>query len=195
MVRNKFILRNVVATAICLAGTTMFLGCNKLSNKHDNKEKTLIEKENELLKKENELLKKEQELNQKIVQQTANLQQSENAATESLDFLTKVNGKYPYEVKLLDNPILKKRLKKMLGSQYDFMKSIWQVQIPMIIEDTFFYSWAMQAHTGGDISAALMADIKNNVLYVIIRNDELEKFYSENGSILPKRLQDLADKN
>lgn len=83
----------------------------------------------------------------------------------------------------------------MLGSQYDFMKSIWQVQIPMIIEDTFFYSWAMQAHTGGDISAALMADIKNNVLYVIIRNDELEKFYSENGSILPKRLQDLADKN
>ena len=81
----------------------------------------------------------------------------------------------------------------MLGSQYDFMKNIWQVEIPIAINDGFFYVWAMQAHSGGDPSAILMADIENNVLYVIIKKDEHNVLYSEDGSTLPKRLQDWAD--
>ena len=155
MYKKFFILRTMIAIAICLATATMVLGFDKPATHPP---------------------------------------QSENAVEESLDFLTKLNGKYPYEVKLLDNPILKKRLKRMLGSQYNFMKSIWQVEIPITVKDGFFYVWAMQAHSGGDPSADLMADIENNVLYVIIKKDGHKKLYSEDGSNLPEPLQEWADK-
>ena len=172
-----------------------FSSC-KQTNKSDDKDKALTEKENDLLKKENELLKKEQELNQKAANQANNQttqQQTDKPDSENLDFLYKLDKKYPYEIKLLDNPIIKKRLKKILGSQYDYLKSIWEVETPIEISNGLFYAWGMQAHSGGDPGAVLMADINKNVLYVGIRKDEQEKIYSEDGSNAPQRLQDWAN--
>jgi len=160
---------NIKILALTITLLLCFSCSQNKSEQEEVKKRTLIERENELLKKDNELLKKEQELYQKKDQQTNNQQQSDNITKENLDFLIKLNGKYPHEVKLLDNPILKKRLKKMLGSQYNFMKSIWQVEIPIAINDGFFYVWAMQAHSGGDPGVILMADIEDNVLYVVIK--------------------------
>ncbi len=185
-----------ILTAIFLT-TLILTSCNQVS-KSDNNDITLTEKKNELLKKENDLLKKEQELNQKAVKtaqsnQSATQQQSDNSVSENLDFLKKFDKKYPFEIKLLDNPILKKRLKKMLGSQYDYLKSIWELETPIEITNGLFYAWGMQAHSGGDPGAVLMADISNNVLYVGIRKDEQEKIYSEDGSNVPQQLQDWAN--
>lgn len=188
---------NLIILAAIFIMTFSVTSCNQTS-KSDNKEKSLTEKENELLKKENELLKKEQGLNQKAVKpttdnQTAKQQQSENAVSDNLDFLNKLDKKYPYEIKLFDNPILKNRLKKMLGSQYDFMQIIWEVETPIEITNGLFYAWGMQAHSGGDPSAVLMADINKNILYVGIRKDEQVKIYTEDGSKAPQRLQDWAN--
>jgi len=77
------------------------ISCNQTNNS-DNEEKALIEKENELLKKENALLKKEQELSQKQAKQ-----KDVNSNTNKLDFLKKLNGKYPFEAKLFDNWIFR----------------------------------------------------------------------------------------
>jgi len=129
-----------------------------------------------------------QEANNKITKQ-----QHGNTTSENLDFMKKLNGKYPYEVKLLNNSVLKKRLKKMLGSQYDYMKNIWEVQSPIEINNGLFYAWAMQAHSGGDPSAVLMVDFNKNVLYVGIRKDKQEKIYSEDGSDAPQKIQDWAN--
>jgi len=166
--------------------------CNQ-ADSPDDKEKALMQRENELLKKENALLKKEQELDQKAVKQTTRQQPSANAVADNLHFLEGFNGKYPHDIKLLDNPVLKRRLQKMLGSQYDFMKSIWDVEVPVEINDGLFYAWGMQAHSGGDPGAVLVADIRNNVLYVGIRKDAHEQLYSEDKSNAPKRLQEWAD--
>ena len=188
----------IILAAIFLT-TFILTSCNHTS-KSDDKDRALTEKENELLKKEIELLKKEQELNQKAVKpttsnQTTKQQLSDNAVSDNLDFLNKLDKKYPHEIELLDNPIIKKRLKKMLGTQYDFMKSIWEVETPIEISNGLFYAEGMQAHSGGDPSAVLMADINKNVLYVGIRKDEQEKIYSEDGSNAPQRLQDWANKH
>ncbi len=181
---------NLTILASIFFATIILTSCNQ-TKKSDDKDK-------ELLEKESELSKAKQELNQKTVEptthnRTLNQQQSDNAASDNLDFLQKFDKKYPYEIKLLDNPILKKRLKQMLGNQYDFMKSIWEVETPIEIVDGLFYAWAMQAHSGGDPSAVLMADIDKNILYVGIRKDEKEEIYSEDGSAAPQRLQDWAD--
>ncbi len=107
-----------------------------------------------------------------------------------LTFLIDLNGHYPHDVKLFNNPVIKTRLKRMLGAQYNYLKSIWEVEIPIKIENGLMYTWAMQAHSGGDPSAALVADINKNVLYVRIRKDKKDKIYSEDGSIPPKKLND-----
>ncbi|MFI5185655.1 MAG: hypothetical protein ACHQF0_02960 [Chitinophagales bacterium] len=109
-----------------------------------------------------------------------------------LGFLADLNGQYPYDVKLLDNPILKRRLTKMLGAKYKFLKSIWNVETPIEINNNLFYAWAMQTHSGGDPGAVIMADLSKNVLYVGIRENARVKIYSEDGSEAPKKLQDWS---
>jgi len=110
-----------------------------------------------------------------------------------LNYLISLNGKYPYDVKLLDNPKLKPRLEKLMGNQYEFLKNIWQVETPIEITDTFFYTWGMQAHSGGDPGAVLMVNLLRNVLYVGVRKDKHVKIYSEDSSDVPKRLKDWSN--
>ena len=81
----------------------------------------------------------------------------------------------------------------MLGPQYAFVKSIWEVETPIAITNGIFYAWGMKAHSGGDPGAVLMADLNKNVLYVGIRKNKDEKFYSEDGSMVPQKMQEWAD--
>jgi len=163
---------------IAFVVTTFTLtSCNQTS-KSDGKDKELIEKKNELLKKENELLKKEQELNQKSAK-TA----TDNSTSNNLDFLKKLNGKYPYEVKLLDNTAFTQRLKKLLGnSRYNFLKETWAVETPMEFANNIFVASGCQAHFCGSTNFIIVVDFSNNVMYAGIRKEYNVKTYSEDGS-------------
>ena len=126
-------------------------------------------------------------------QTTRKSQQPVASSTAGLDFLNSYKGKYPAEVKLLNQPVIKKRLQKLLGTEYTFLKKIWQVESPIEIDNGLFYAWAMQAHQGGNPGAVIMADIKKNILYVGIRKNGEEKFYSEDGSPSPKKMIEWAN--
>lgn len=126
---------------------------------------------------------------------TAILKPVQSGVPNELAFLAEWNGKYPYDVKLLDNAILKKRLMKMLGAKYKFLKSIWDVETPIEINNNLFYAWAMQTHSGGDPGAVIMADLEKNVLYVGIRENAHVKIYSEDGSQAPQKLLDWSKEN
>jgi len=121
--------------------------------------------------------------------------QSSAPVSSELQFLMEWNGQYPYDVKFLDNAVLKKRLMKMLGPRYKFLKSIWDVETPIEIKNNLLYAWAMQAHSGGDPSAVIMADLAKNVLYAGIRQDGHTKLYSEDGSDPPQKLKDWSKEN
>ncbi len=112
----------------------------------------------------------------------------------NLSFLKSCNGKYPFDVKLIDKPAMKKRLQKLLGlPQFDYMKkNLVDVATPIKVKGGYFYSWSMQAHSGNEFGATIMADIGKNVLYVIIRKDSQDQLYSEDGSAVPKALLDMA---
>jgi len=114
----------------------------------------------------------------------------------NIEFLKQYNGKYSYEVKLFNNAVIKQRLQKLLGAQFNYLvKSIWQVETPIKVENNFVYAWAMQAHSGGDPAATLLADISKNILYVKIVKGNQTKIYSEDGSnTVPKELEDWAKK-
>ena len=100
---------NFKTTITILAVSLILVSCNE--TKTNDKEKSLTEKEIELLKKENELLKREQELNKTKEIEESNISKDKYSSINKLDFLKKLDGKYPYEVKLLDNSVFMKRLK------------------------------------------------------------------------------------
>ena len=143
--------------------------------------------------KDKELPEKGQAITHKELVLRGEKQTTTNAISNELSFLNAFDKKYPYEINLLDKPVIKKRLREMLGSKYDYIKSIWEVEAPIAIANGIFYAWGMQAHSGGNPSAVLIADLNKNVLYVGIRRKEDEKFYSEDGSNVPQKMQDWAD--
>ena len=124
-----------------------------------------------------------------------NAVQPATSVKNELSFLADLNGQYPYQVKLLNNPVLKRRLTKMLGSRFQFLKSIWNVETPIEINNNLFYAWAMQTHSGGDPSAVIMADLSKNVLYVGIRENGKTKIYSEDRTEAPQKLKDWSKEN
>lgn len=119
---------------------------------------------------------------------------SKNYSYGDLTFLKKYNGKYPHDVKLLDHPIIKKRLTKLIGKQYDYLKKIWEEETTIEINNGYFYASAMQAHSGGDPGAVIMADFKKNVLFVGIRKYQNVRVYSEDRSKAPQRMLDWSMK-
>jgi len=114
---------------------------------------------------------------------------------KDLTALYRFQGKYPHDVKLLTQPVIKKRLKSLLGRQYAYMRSIWELEAPIEVEHGQLYAWGMQAHSGGNPSAVLMADIEQNVLYVGICQNHQVTFYSENGEDAPAKMQQWASED
>jgi hypothetical protein len=182
--------------AIFLVGIC-FTSCNQ-SGKPREQDKESMVKENEQLQKENEILKKELEHKQSLSNQASEnrpdgTDQKDPGSTGNLDFMKTLTGKYPYEVKLFDNPVLASRLKILLGDRFDFLKSIWETQTPVEINGDLFYAWAMKAHSGGDPGAVLMVDFSKDVVFAGIRENGEEMLYSEDGSDVPVRLREWAD--
>jgi hypothetical protein len=175
----------LVIFLLVFAGLT---SCTQPAQSESDRNSEVLAKENEQLKQENERLKQEQ-LSARIPEG----QDAAASAAGSLSFLTSLKGKYPHDIQLLDNDVLKPRLQKMLGAQYDYLKSIWEVETPIEITNGMLYTWAMQAHSGGDPGAVLMADISRNVLYIAIRKDAKVNVYAEDGSAAPQRMQDWAE--
>ena len=118
---------------------------------------------------------------------------SDISQKKNLDFLNKYKGKYLGQEKLFDNPILKERLRKMLGSRFDFIYLIWETEAPIEINNGILYAWAMQAHSGGDPEVVFMADLNKDVLYVGIRENGKVELYSEDGSEVPQKMNEWAN--
>jgi hypothetical protein len=157
--------------------------CNQIGRTENSKNDSTT-KENETQNKEEGLSEKKQDKNnQPFVDKTDNL-----------DFLKTMNGKYSYEIKLLDNPILTKRLKKLLGNRYSFLKETWSVETPIEVKDNIFSASACEAHNCASTNFIIIIDFSKNVLYAGVRENDIVKTYSEDGSNSQK-LNEFAEGN
>lgn len=105
-----------------------------------------------------------------------------NSTSNNLDFLKNLDGKYPYEVKLLDNPALKKRLEDLLGSRFTFLKDTWAVETPIEIKNNVFVATGCQAHNCSSTNFIIVVDLTKNVIYAGVREEDKVKTYSEDGT-------------
>ena len=114
----------------------------------------------------------------------------EKPATPALSStLKKFVGKYPYEVKLLDRPELKDRLKKLLGPDFAAMKANWNVETPIRIESGIFMASGCEQHNCGDNRYLIFVDLeKDNINVLHLENGT--QTYAERGKIaLPKKFE------
>lgn len=108
-------------------------------------------------------------------------------APSYIAILKKSAGKYPADIKLLDIPELKDRLKKLLGKDLAAMKAHWNVEVPMEITNGVFKGSACEAHNCGSNGYWLFVDLKKDNINVFHIEVNVTKHYFENGEIdLPK---------
>ena len=103
-------------------------------------------------------------------------------------------GKYPYEVKLLNDPLLRKRLQKVMGRDFAEMDDYFNVSTPMEMQDGVFMAQACQAHNCGLNNYYIYIDVKADNINVYHIEDQKTKTYFESGKIkLPAKF--AADMN
>ncbi len=111
-----------------------------------------------------------------------------------LEFLNEFEGQYALlELKLLQHTIIKRRLIELLGiEEYDYMNTYWSNEGPIkIVKDNYFYTGGFMAHNCCEPYFSLMADIKNDLLFVeITKENGSKKLYAERNAILPPIFKD-----
>jgi hypothetical protein len=108
---------------------------------------------------------------------------AENADLNNMEFLKKFNGKYPYEVNLLKNPMVIIRLKKLIGeNRYKFLIKTWAVETPIEFANNIFVASACKAHDCPTTNFIIVYDFFNNIMYAGIKEYNNIKTYSEDGS-------------
>ena len=110
--------------------------------------------------------------------------------------LKKSAGKYPSDIKLVENTEIKSRLQKLLGKDWPDMKAKFNVEIPNEIEDNIFKGEACEAHNCGANRFIIFVDLGDGNINVFHIEDDRTKTYFESGEIkLPNKFADgLTDR-
>jgi hypothetical protein len=99
-----------------------------------------------------------------------------------LNHLKMSNGKYPNKVRLLEDNTLSKRLKSLLKDRFLFLKKTWAVETPIEVNNNIFKASGCKQHFCDSTNFIIVIDFKRDVVYVGIRDNEIVKLYSEDGS-------------
>ena len=136
---------------------------------------------------------KEEDLRKETI---SNVVPKQNVTTKTnLEFLKKYKGKYPYDVKLLSNPTLKKRIVDLIGIQkYNFMKTTWRVEGGIGVENNMFDASGCEQHNCDVTNFIIAVDLEKDILYVGYRvENEIQKFGEDQN--YPKLILDWEKGN
>ena len=104
--------------------------------------------------------------------------------------LKKSKGKYPYELKLLENPEIKSRLQKLLGVDFAALKANWNVETPIEIENGILMTSGCEKHNCGNNIYYMFVDLDRDNINVYHLKDG-RQVYTEAARIdLPKKFSD-----
>lgn len=110
----------------------------------------------------------------------------------SLTYLSKYNGKYPYEVKMFSKPQFLKRVKGLVGSRYKLIEKYWNVESPIEVNSAYFEASACRAHECSTTNFLILYNFDEDKMYVGIRENEKSQIYSENGKYIPLVLKEWS---
>lgn len=111
--------------------------------------------------------------------------------TSDLMFINEWVGKYPNDVKLLEQPALSKRLKALLGNNYNTMMENWNTETPITMTDSVIHTSGCKTNNCAAFSYDLYINLPTDNINVYGIKNNTVTLYTENDTIsLPKKLKD-----
>ncbi|MDR1005394.1 MAG: inhibitor of vertebrate lysozyme family protein [Bacteroidales bacterium] len=102
--------------------------------------------------------------------------------TNNLGLKQDMNGLYPRDLKMFDNPKLRERLKNLIGDEnYAFFQKNWNVEVPIQCNEEMLIAKACKQHDCDKTKFILVYDFKKNNLAYGVRQGGQAKQFSENG--------------
>jgi hypothetical protein len=98
--------------------------------------------------------------------------------------------------KILDNPIIKTRLKRLLGAKnYDAFFESFETLTPIEKNGNIIFSSGCLIHACTHLESAIAIDLANKTIHAAIyRDDEKTKYFNESGSKNPKSIANWANR-
>lgn len=99
-------------------------------------------------------------------------------------------------LKLLENPIIKLRLKKLLGKKnYDEFLESFETVTPIEQKGSFLFTSGCLIHACSKAESAIAIDLTNKTIHTsIYRLGEKTKYFNENRRKTPKAIRDWANR-
>ncbi|MFL6373628.1 MAG: hypothetical protein ACJ73D_03070 [Pyrinomonadaceae bacterium] len=115
------------------------------------------------------------------------------------DTLRRSPGKYPYELKLLENKDFQARLKKIMGDDFAVMKSHFDVQTPIEVVNGIVMASGCQAHNCGNIYYIFIDPGKDNLNVIHVEDEKVTNYFEKGRIKLPEKfasqIPDIADES
>jgi hypothetical protein len=115
-------------------------------------------------------------------------------ATGDLAFLKDLDGKYPRDAALFDNSAFTRRLEKLTGSRYPFIKGKWNVETPMEVASGVFVASACERHNCDATNFIVVYDFAGDTLSAGVREEGQVQTFAETGKPAA-RVTDWAEQN
>jgi len=104
-----------------------------------------------------------------------------------IDTLRHSSGKYPYELKLMENKELQSRIRKLMGDAYPKMKADFDVQTPVEISGVVFFTSGCEAHNCGNIYYLAVDLSKDNINVIHVENERVTNYFEHGRIKLPEK--------
>lgn len=96
--------------------------------------------------------------------------------------------------RLLRNPVVKARMKKLLGNTYDSFMESFETLNPVKREGTFLFSSGCLIHACTHLESAIAIDLVNDAIHAaIFRQNEKTGYFNERGRATPVVIRDWAN--
>lgn len=95
---------------------------------------------------------------------------------------------------LLKNPVIKARMRKLLGKEYDSFMESFETLTPVTKEGHFLFSSGCLIHACTHLESAVAVDLVNRTIHAaIFRQGEKTRYFNEGGKPTPKVIRVWAD--
>jgi hypothetical protein len=95
---------------------------------------------------------------------------------------------------LLKNPVIKARMQRLLGNQYDSFMESFETLNPVTREGTFLFSSGCLIHACTHLESAIAINLTNKTIHAaVFRQTERTRYFNEGGRATPKVIRDWAN--
>ena len=95
---------------------------------------------------------------------------------------------------LLKNPVIKARMKKLLGNKYDSFMESFETLNPVMREGHYLFSSGCLIHACAHLESAIAVDLVSRTIHAaIFRQDEKTRYFNEGGKATPGVIRGWAN--